>query len=67
MLITSYFKGLYCGRMASNQRSKSTNHVIKDGFINGMTSLHHFAQKMLEVLHDIDHMEVGETHCRYKH
>jgi hypothetical protein len=40
MWIMAYFKGLYCGRMTSKQRSESTNKVMKDVFINSVTSLH---------------------------
>jgi hypothetical protein len=64
MWIMAYFKGLYCGRMTSTQRSESTNRVLKDGFINSVTSLHQLAEKMLEALQHMDHIDpkflVGE-------
>jgi hypothetical protein len=50
MWIMTYFNGLYCGRMTSTQRSENTNRVMKDGFVNNVTSLHQFAEKMLEAL-----------------
>jgi hypothetical protein len=59
----SYFKGLYCGRMTYTQRSESTNRVLKDGFVNSVTSLHQFVEKMLEVLQHMDHMDAEESHC----
>jgi hypothetical protein len=46
----AYFKELYCGPMTSTQRSESTNYVLKDSFVNRLTSLHQFAEKMLEAL-----------------
>jgi hypothetical protein len=62
MWIMAYFKGLYCGRMTSTQRSESTNRVLKDGFVNSVMSLHQFAEKMLEVLQHMDHMDAEESH-----
>jgi hypothetical protein len=40
MWMMIYFKDLYYGRMTSTQRSESTNRVMKDGFVNSVTSLH---------------------------
>jgi hypothetical protein len=48
--------------MTSTQRSESVNHVLKDGFVNRLTSLHQFAEKMLEALQHMDHHEAGESH-----
>jgi hypothetical protein len=64
MWIAAYFKGLYHGRMTYTQRSesKSTNKVMKDGFVNIVTSLHQFAVKMLEALQHMDHMDAEESH-----
>jgi hypothetical protein len=62
MWIIVYFKGLYCGRMTSTQRSESTNRVLKDGFVNSVTLLHQFAEKMLEALQHMDHMDTEESH-----
>jgi hypothetical protein len=62
MWIMAYFKGLYCGRMTSTQWSKSTNRVVEDGFVNSVTSLHQFVEKMLEVLQHMDHMDAEESH-----
>jgi hypothetical protein len=62
MWIMAYFKGLCCGRMTSTQWSESTNMVLKDGFVNNVTSLYQFAEKMLEVLHHMDHIDAEESH-----
>jgi hypothetical protein len=62
MWIMAYFMGLYCGRMTSTQRSESTNRVLKDGFINSVTSLPQFAEKMLETLQHMDHIDAKESH-----
>jgi hypothetical protein len=65
MWIMAYFKGLYCGRMTSTQQSESTNRVLKDCFVNIVTSLNQFAEKMLEGLQHMDHMEAEESHCSH--
>jgi hypothetical protein len=62
MWIMTYFKGLCCGWMTSTQRSESTNRVLKDGFVNRLTSLHQFTDKMLEALQHMDQIEAGESH-----
>jgi hypothetical protein len=58
----AYFKGLYCGRMTPTQESESTNRVMKDDFVNSVTSLHQFAEKMLEALEHMDHIDAEESH-----
>jgi hypothetical protein len=62
MWILAYFKGLYCDRMTSIQRSECTNRVLKDGFVNSVTSLLQFVDKMLEALQHMDHIDAKETH-----
>jgi hypothetical protein len=62
MWIMAYFKGLYCGRMTSTQKSESTNMILKDVFVNSVTSLHQFAEKMLEALQHMDHIDAEESH-----
>jgi hypothetical protein len=62
MWITAYFKGLYYGRMTSTQRSENTKRVLKDGFVNSVTSLHQFTDKMLQVLQHMDHIDAEESH-----
>jgi hypothetical protein len=67
MWIMAYFNGLYCGRMTSSQRSESTNRVMKDRFVNCGTSLHQFAEKMLEALQHMDHIVLRRvTVLRYE-
>jgi hypothetical protein len=36
--------------------------VLKDGFVNNITSLHQFAEKMLEALQHMDHIDAEESH-----
>jgi hypothetical protein len=38
--------------------------VLKDGFVNIITSLHQFAEKMLEALQHMDHVDASETHSQ---
>jgi hypothetical protein len=62
MWIMAFFKGLYCGRMTSKQWSESTIKVLKDGFVNSVTSLHQFIEKMLKAIQHIDHIDAKESH-----
>jgi hypothetical protein len=62
MWIMAYFKGLYCSIITSTQKCESMNQVLKEGFVNSATSLHHFTEMMLEALQHMDHMEAGESH-----
>uniref|UniRef100_K3XQ28 Protein FAR1-RELATED SEQUENCE n=1 Tax=Setaria italica TaxID=4555 RepID=K3XQ28_SETIT len=47
LYVPAYFKDQYCGRMASTQRSESSNFVMKKCFVNKHTALHRFAKKCL--------------------
>jgi hypothetical protein len=48
--------------VTSTQRSESSNKVMKDGFVNSVTLLHQFVEKMLEVLQHMDHIDAEESH-----
>jgi hypothetical protein len=51
LFVPAYFKGQYCGRMASTQRCESSNFVVKYCFVDKNTALHRFAKKMLDFVH----------------
>jgi hypothetical protein len=48
--------------VTSTQRSESSNKGMKDGFVNSVTLLHQFVEKMLEVLQHMDHIDAEESH-----
>jgi hypothetical protein len=48
--------------MTSTQRSESQNRVLKDGYVNNVTSLHIFAKRVLDSIQHTDHMHAGESH-----
>ncbi|WVZ70134.1 hypothetical protein U9M48_018826 [Paspalum notatum var. saurae] len=51
--IPAYFKGDYCGRMTSTQRSESMNFSMKNGYVGKQTYLHRFAKKTLNYMDDL--------------
>ena len=61
MYIPVYFKKQYCGRMASTQRSESSNFVMKC-FVNKKTALLRFAKKTLDFVHSRKMKEAEETY-----
>ncbi|XP_072149963.1 uncharacterized protein [Setaria viridis] len=62
LYVPVYFKDQYCGRMASTQRSESSNFVMKKCFVNKHTALHRFAKKMLDFMHSRKMKESEESY-----
>ena len=60
--IPAYFKKDYCRRMASTQRSESTNFILKKGFVNKGTALHRLAKKVMNFMHSRLMKEAEETY-----
>nr|TKW09592.1 hypothetical protein SEVIR_6G113200v2 [Setaria viridis] len=62
LYVPAYFKDQYCGRMASTQRSESSNFVMKKCFVNKHTALHKFAKKILDFMHSRKMKESEESY-----
>ncbi|CAL4981349.1 unnamed protein product [Urochloa decumbens] len=62
LFIPAYFKDVYCGRMASTQRSESSNFVMKNCYVDKHTALHRFAKKTLDFVHSRKMKESQETY-----
>lgn len=51
LYVLAYFKDQYCGRMASTQRSESSNFMMTSCFVDKHTALHKFTKKTLDFMH----------------
>jgi len=58
----AYFKKDYCRRMASTQRSESTNFIMKKGFVNNGNALHKFVKNTMNFMHSRLLKEAEETY-----
>jgi hypothetical protein len=63
MWIMAYFKGYTVVGWRPHRGARAWTGVLKEGFVNSVTSLHQFVEKMLEALQHMDHMDVEESHC----
>uniref|UniRef100_K3Z067 Protein FAR1-RELATED SEQUENCE n=1 Tax=Setaria italica TaxID=4555 RepID=K3Z067_SETIT len=62
LYVPAYFKDQYCGKMASTQRSESSNFVMKSCFVDKHTALHRFAKKTLDFVHSRKMKKSEETY-----
>lgn len=54
--VKSYFKGVFCAKQTSTQRSESANHMVK-GLVPPGCSINHFVRQYAKLQHTIDDAE----------